>query len=154
MLRPLRYDPTPEHRLTHAKWARGVGIVYGSVVLLLLGLMAAHSIFAEPNGATGTAKAPASPVAPQSAASRDAGVPAASIAPADTRTLVADPAIREAIGFAENVFDFTKPDGVPGFGPLRPSDDIDRLYTQAIGRSVDPRPDTQAKPDAVVGAKQ
>jgi hypothetical protein len=85
MLRHLPYDPTPEDRLTHAKWARTVGIVYGSVVLLLLGFIAAQRIFAEPHRATGVANAPASPVAPQPAANRDA-LPTASIARADTRT--------------------------------------------------------------------
>ena len=31
----FHYDPTLEHRTTHAKWARGVAIFYGCAVLLL-----------------------------------------------------------------------------------------------------------------------
>jgi hypothetical protein len=85
MLEHLPYDPTPEDRLTRAKWARTVGIVYGSVVLLLFGFIAAQRIFAEPHLATGVANAPANLVAPQSAANRDA-LPTANIARADTRT--------------------------------------------------------------------
>jgi hypothetical protein len=84
-LEHLPYDPTPEDRLTRAKWARSVSIVYGSVVLLLLGFIAAQRMFAEPHRATGIANAPASPIAPQSAANRDA-LPTANIARADTRT--------------------------------------------------------------------
>jgi hypothetical protein len=80
MLRHLPYDPTPEDRLTRAKWARRVGIVYGAVVLLLLGFMAAQRIFVTPHETTGIANAAASSVAPKSAANRNADVPTASIA--------------------------------------------------------------------------
>ena len=36
----------------------------------------------------------------------------------DIRALLADPAIRNAIGLSENAWDFSIPDGVPGFGPI------------------------------------
>jgi hypothetical protein len=32
--------------------------------------------------------------------------------------LLADPAIRNHVGLTENHWDFTSPDGVPGFGPM------------------------------------
>ena len=34
----LSHDPTSEDRLLRAKWVRGIAIVYGSVLLLLLGI--------------------------------------------------------------------------------------------------------------------
>ena len=51
----LRYHPTPEHRLTHAKWARGFGIVYGTMLLLLLAIATAQHIRGERNGAAALA---------------------------------------------------------------------------------------------------
>jgi hypothetical protein len=45
--------------------------------------------------------------------------PRGSAGPArDYRVLWADPAIRDFVGLSENGWDFTKPDGIPGFGPL------------------------------------
>jgi hypothetical protein len=49
------------------------------------------------------------------------------------RTWSADPAIRDFVGLAENQWDFTAPEGVPGFGPLRATDDVRRLVAQAMG---------------------
>lgn len=48
------------------------------------------------------------------------GVPAAVGREALRRAWLADPAVRDFIGPAENAWDFTAPDGVPGFGPLLP----------------------------------
>lgn len=42
--RSLSYDPTAEHRLTRAKWARGFGVVYGTILLLLLAIVVAQHI--------------------------------------------------------------------------------------------------------------
>jgi hypothetical protein len=56
--RSLPYQPTPEDRLTRAKWERGFGIVYGTILLLLLAIVAAQHIRGE-NGATGIASGPA-----------------------------------------------------------------------------------------------
>jgi hypothetical protein len=50
------------------------------------------------------------------------------------RAWVADPAIRDFVGLAENAWDFTAPDGVPGFGPLAPAD-IARLAAHVFGPS-------------------
>jgi hypothetical protein len=46
--RSFIHDLTPEDRLIHSKWARGVFIVYGSAVLLLIGIIVAECILAEP----------------------------------------------------------------------------------------------------------
>lgn len=46
------------------------------------------------------------------------GVPAALARAALRRAWTADPAIRDFVGLAENAWDFTAPDGVPGFGTL------------------------------------
>jgi hypothetical protein len=56
--RSLPYHPTPEDRLTRAKWERGFGIVYGTILLLLLAIVAAQHIRGE-NGATAIASGPA-----------------------------------------------------------------------------------------------
>jgi hypothetical protein len=57
--RSLSYDPTPEDRLTRAKWARGFGIVYGTILLLLLAIVAAQHIRVDHNGATAITNGPA-----------------------------------------------------------------------------------------------
>ena len=46
-----------------------------------------------------------------------------------------DPAIRDFIGIAENQWDFNDPTAMPGFGPLRPSDDAATLAAQTLGRA-------------------
>ncbi len=45
-----------------------------------------------------------------------------------------NPAIRDFIGIAENQWDFTDPNGIPGFGPLRDTDNIPMLVAQALGQ--------------------
>src|SRR5262249_15611086 len=49
------------------------------------------------------------------------GVPAALGREALRRAWLADPAVRDFVGPAENAWDFTAPGGVPGFGPLAPA---------------------------------
>ena len=49
--RSLSYEPTPEHRLSRAKWARGVAVVYGTILLLLLTLAGAHRSLGSAGGA-------------------------------------------------------------------------------------------------------
>ncbi len=44
-----------------------------------------------------------------------------------------DPKIRDFVEVAENQYDFNKPDGVPGFGPLAADVDLKALLAQAIG---------------------
>ncbi len=53
--RSLSYDLTSEDRVTRAKWARGVAIVYGTILLLLVTFIAAHRSLNEPSGATAVA---------------------------------------------------------------------------------------------------
>lgn len=65
-----------------------------------------------------------------------AGVPEALKRAALRRAWAADPAIRDFVGLAENAWDFTAPDGVPGFGPMLPTDDVARM-AERITRNVD-----------------
>jgi hypothetical protein len=48
-----------------------------------------------------------------------------------------DPAIRDFVGLAENAWDFTAPDGVPGFGPLTATDGIARMLAEVSGQLVE-----------------
>jgi len=61
------------------------------------------------------------------------GVPADLANAALRRAWVADPAIRDFVGLAENSWDFNAPGGVPGFEPLRAVDDVQRLAAQVLG---------------------
>jgi len=63
------------------------------------------------------------------------GVPAELTRAALRRAWVADPAIRDFVGIAENQWDFNDPHGVPGFGPL---EDVGRLLAQALGDGEQP----------------
>jgi hypothetical protein len=47
------------------------------------------------------------------------GIPAELSRAALRRAWAADPAIRDFVGLAENAWDFTDPDAMPGFGPLQ-----------------------------------
>jgi hypothetical protein len=58
----LPYELTPEDKRVRAKWARGVAIVYGSLLLLLVTLIAAQQFSAEPDTETAVATAPAKAV--------------------------------------------------------------------------------------------
>jgi hypothetical protein len=66
------------------------------------------------------------------------GVPAELTKAALRRAWTTDPAIRDFIGIAENQWDFTDPNAIPGFGPLEPSDDVRKLVEQAMGRLGEP----------------
>lgn len=61
------------------------------------------------------------------------GIPVELARTALRRAWVADPTIRDFIGIAENQWDFTKPDGVPGFGPLNLTPELHNLISQLIG---------------------
>lgn len=58
-----------------------------------------------------------------------AAVPTELMRAALRRAWSADPAIRDFVGLSENSWDFTAPDGVPGFGPLS-VEDARRLFAQ------------------------
>jgi hypothetical protein len=61
----------------------------------------------------------------------------------------ADPAIRDFVGLAENAWDFTDPNAMPGFGPLDMTDDVRRMIARVvdeIGQAAQP---TDAGPAAL-----
>lgn len=62
-----------------------------------------------------------------------AGVPGSLSNAALRRAWTADPAIRDFVGLAENSWDFTAPDSMPGFGPLLPTDNVKELLAQVFG---------------------
>src|SRR5271168_4420211 len=61
------------------------------------------------------------------------GVPEELTRAALRRVWVTDPTIRHFIGIAENQWDFTKPDGVPGFGSLELTPELRRMVASLIG---------------------
>src|SRR5262249_46830555 len=63
------------------------------------------------------------------------GVPPEVTRAALRRAWVADPKIRTFIGIAENQWDFTAPETIPGFGPLKAVDDVRRLVADVFGDS-------------------
>jgi hypothetical protein len=62
-LRLLR-NLTPEDRAVRVKWARGVAIVYGTALLLVVGLISAQRMLAAPTAETAIATAPAKSAPP------------------------------------------------------------------------------------------
>jgi hypothetical protein len=62
-----------------------------------------------------------------------AGVPAEIKRAALRRVWVADPAIRDFVGLAENDWDFTKPDSMRGFGELAPDFDVEAMVRGVFG---------------------
>lgn len=70
-----------------------------------------------------------------------AGVPAELTRAALRRVWTADPAIRDFVGLAENAWDFTDPNAMPGFGPLESTDEVRRMIAQivdSIGQAARP----------------
>ncbi|SEF10621.1 Protein of unknown function [Rhizobiales bacterium GAS191] len=63
------------------------------------------------------------------------GVPAELMRNALRRAWATDPAIRDFIGIAENQWDFNDVHAMPGFGPLRATDDVASLAAQMLGRA-------------------
>lgn len=66
-----------------------------------------------------------------------AGVPAELTKAALRQVWTSDPAIRDFIGIAENQWDFTDPNAIPGFGPMAPTDDVADLVARAMGKLDD-----------------
>lgn len=60
------------------------------------------------------------------------------------RAWLTDPAIRNFIGIAENQWDFTQADGVPGFGPLELTEELRRMASRLVGETPEPTP---SRPD-------
>jgi hypothetical protein len=61
-----------------------------------------------------------------------AGVPAELTRAALRRVWTTDPAIRNFVGLAENAWDFTDPNAMPGFGPLESTDEVRRMIAQIV----------------------
>jgi hypothetical protein len=64
-----------------------------------------------------------------------AGVPAEVARAALRQAWAADPKIRNFVGLAECDWDFNKPGGVPGFGPLEPSESLRRELARLVDRA-------------------
>jgi hypothetical protein len=62
------------------------------------------------------------------------GVPAELTRAALRRAWASDPAIRDFIGIAENQWDFNDPDAIPGFGPLRATDNVPTVLRQVASK--------------------
>ena len=60
------------------------------------------------------------------------GVPSALTRAALRRVWTADPAIRDFVGLAENAWDFTDPNAMPGFGPLETTDEVRRMIADVV----------------------
>jgi hypothetical protein len=67
-----------------------------------------------------------------------AGVPAALRHAALRRAWVADPAIRDFVGLAENAWDFTDPNAMAGFGALDPGVDVKKLVAEIFRDATEP----------------
>jgi hypothetical protein len=80
------------------------------------------------------------------------GVPAELTRAALRRAWVADPKIRDFIGIAENQWDFTAADSIPGFGPLGPLDDVRRMLARVMGDGGE-EPERPATSEVVAGAE-
>jgi hypothetical protein len=78
-----------------------------------------------------------------------AGVPAELTRAALRRAWSTDPAIRDFIGLSENSWDFTAPDGVPGFGTVTEAE-VRRLLERLSGEPEAADPERPAEAPAAV----
>jgi len=62
------------------------------------------------------------------------GVPPELTRAALRRVWTADPAIRDFVGLAENAWDFTDPNAMPGFGPLELNDEVRRMIAGIVDK--------------------
>jgi hypothetical protein len=69
-----------------------------------------------------------------------AGVPEELTRAALRRAWMTDPTIRDFVGLAENQWDFTKPDGVPGFGSLELTPELRRIAASIFGDAPEQAP--------------
>jgi Protein of unknown function (DUF3306) len=76
------------------------------------------------------------------------GVPEELCRAALRRAWLTDPAIRDFVGLAENQWDFTQPDTVPGFGSLKVTPELRRMVARLFGETPErPQPPASAEPD-------
>jgi Protein of unknown function (DUF3306) len=76
-----------------------------------------------------------------------AGVPEGLTRAALRRAWMIDPTIRDFVGLAENQWDFTKPDGVPGFGSLELTPELRRIAASVFGDAPGHVPPAKAEQD-------
>jgi hypothetical protein len=69
------------------------------------------------------------------------GVPEELTRAALRRVWLTDPTIRDFVGIAENQWDFTKPDSVPGFGSLQLTPEVRRMVANLIGDAPEDAPE-------------
>jgi hypothetical protein len=81
------------------------------------------------------------------------GVPEDLVRSALRRAWVTDPAIRDFIGIAENQWDFTKPDTIPGFGSLELTPELRRMVADLVG-GVERQSESPQPEDASCGGEQ
>ena len=74
-----------------------------------------------------------------------AGVPEDLTRAALRRAWMIDPTIRDFVGLAENQWDFTKPDGVPGFGSLELTPQLRRIAASIFGDAEQSPPPPRPK---------
>lgn len=85
------------------------------------------------------------------------GVPVELTRAALRRAWTSDPAIRDFVGIAENQWDFTDPDAVPGFGSLEFTEEVRAMVSRLFGdapqapdrASVSSEPAGSERPDEV-----
>jgi hypothetical protein len=82
------------------------------------------------------------------------GVPAELTRAALRRVWTADPAIRDFVGLAENAWDFTDPNAMPGFGPLEATEEVRRMIARVVGEIGKAAPPeaaeaSEARPESV-----
>jgi hypothetical protein len=80
-----------------------------------------------------------------------AGVPVEVARAALRRAWVADPKIRNFIGIAENQWDFTAPETIPGFGALKTIDDVRQLVADVLGDSQRVAAEATSAPERTSG---
>ena len=78
-----------------------------------------------------------------------AGVPAELTRAALRRVWTADPAIRDFVGLAENAWDFTDPNAMPGFGPLEATEEVRQMIARVVGESGKAAPSEVAEASEV-----
>ena len=155
MRMPYEYEMMHEDFVVRRKWVRGLAVFYGCIGLGII-VIALTGGLVPRAGKHMIAQAPAvdAPAKPsvQSQAPSDAGAPAverAQVWPAsntldtagpgiDISHVLADPAVRNFVGIAENGWNFNDPNTVPGFGPVTPVD-VEKLLAHATGWTTELR---------------
>jgi len=77
------------------------------------------------------------------------GVPEELTRAALRRAWVIDPTIRDFVGLAENQWDFTKPDAIPGFGSLEFTSELRHIAAGVFGDALGQSPPAYTKTEPV-----